>query len=459
MKAKGNKIKICLALVAFLIIVSLCAWFLAAKLEGTAPTVLIDTDSLILGAANDIPVTVSDEKSGLRRIWVGILKDGKEVVLAEKAFKGNGVMNSGSVRKTSFTIHVEPAKIGLTDGKATLRLMARDYAWRRWWHGNRMYREMEVTIDTRPPEISVLSRAHNITQGGAGLVVYRLSEPCPSSGIVVDDHFYPGHTGYFDDPDIGMALFALSHRQGKGTRMSVQATDRAGNINRAGFPHHIRRRVFKKDTIRISDGFLDLKMPEFSTALSQGAAPVEKFLDVNRRLRKANYIALQKICSQSSAKMLWSGPFLRLPNAANRAGFADRREYRYNGKVIDHQVHLGIDLASVAHSPVPAANSGMVAFVGRIGIYGETVVLDHGFGLFSMYAHLSAIDVQTGQQVAKKQIIGQTGTTGLAGGDHLHFSILIHDTFVNPLEWWDAAWIRHNITDKIAAAASGTGKG
>jgi murein DD-endopeptidase MepM/ murein hydrolase activator NlpD len=143
-----------------------------------------------------------------------------------------------------------------------------------------------------------------------------------------------------------------------------------------------------------------------------------------------------------------------LIGSANQAGFADHRVYEYKGDIIDRQVHLGIDLASTQHAPVPAANSGVVKFSGDLGIYGKTVLIDHGFGLFSMYAHLNASDVTKGQQVAKGDIIGRTGSTGLAGGDHLHFSMLVHNTFVNPIEWWDASWIRNNITAKIEAVPS-----
>jgi len=142
---------------------------------------------------------------------------------------------------------------------------------------------------------------------------------------------------------------------------------------------------------------------------------------------------------------------LRLPNSARKASFADHRSYKYNGRVIDQQVHLGIDLASVAHSPVPAANSGKVVFTGDLGIYGKIVVIDHGFGLFSSYSHLSAFEVKQGQVVRKGDVVGRTGSTGLAGGDHLHFGMLVHNTIVEPVEWWDAAWIKNNISGKIKA--------
>jgi murein DD-endopeptidase MepM/ murein hydrolase activator NlpD len=180
------------------------------------------------------------------------------------------------------------------------------------------------------------------------------------------------------------------------------------------------------------------------------ASPVDKFIEINRELRQANYQQINALVANTTTAKHWGGMFLRMPGA-NQAGFADHRVYNYQGKEIDRQVHLGIDIASVKQAPVPAANSGVVIFSGRLGIYGKTILIDHGFGLFSMYAHLNRSDVGEGQQVSKGDILGRTGSTGLAGGDHLHFSILVHNTFVNPVECWDAAWIKNNVLSKIEA--------
>jgi murein DD-endopeptidase MepM/ murein hydrolase activator NlpD len=81
--------------------------------------------------------------------------------------------------------------------------------------------------------------------------------------------------------------------------------------------------------------------------------------------------------------------------------------------------------------------------------YGNSVVLDHGCGLFSMYAHLSLIDVEAGVVVDKGDILGRTGSTGMAGGDHLHFAMIVQGVFVNPVEWWDPHWIQDNIALKL----------
>jgi murein DD-endopeptidase MepM/ murein hydrolase activator NlpD len=253
-----------------------------------------------------------------------------------------------------------------------------------------------------------------------------------------------------------MAFFALDYKQGPDTNIFAEATDFAGNNTRGRFPYYIKKRSYKKVLINISDRFLNWKTPEFNVEVSPDSNTplVDKFLMVNRKIRESNRRQITEIVSETDEKLYWNGAFLRLPNSARKASFADHRKYKYKDRIIDRQVHLGIDLASVAHSPVPASNSGKVAFTGYLGIYGKIVVIDHGFGLFSTYSHLSAFDVKQGQIVSKGEIIGRTGSTGLAGGDHLHFGILVHNTFVNPVEWWDAAWIKNNVSGKIKTIKS-----
>ena len=124
-------------------------------------------------------------------------------------------------------------------------------------------------------------------------------------------------------------------------------------------------------------------------------------------------------------------------------------------KEIDQQVHLGFDLAVTANYPVHAGNRGTVVFANYLGIYGNTVVLDHGLGVQSLYAHLSTIGVNIGDEVTLGQELGRSGTTGLAAGDHLHFTMLVNGQAVNPVEWWDAKWMEDRVMRKIREAAPG----
>lgn len=453
MNAKKNTSRGWLLIIPVLLLVGLLVVLFVQRMEGTPPVISLTLESPALGANQTLTLHVADAKSGLREVRVGLLKEGKEIELFNKVFPPAGLLQGGSVHEDTLQIPFEPRAKGVEDGKAVLRLVASDFSWRHWGKGNVQQQEQQVIIDTRPPAIDVLSRANYFEQGGAGLVIYKLSEDCRTSGVSIGKDFYPGRNGYFADPHIYMAMVAVDFRQGPNTPVYVTGTDLAGNESRVGLPHLINARQFRHDKIQITDKFLNWKMPGFvnDVQVAPGASNLDIFLKVNSDLRRANYEAVAKLTAHSDAKIYWKGDFLRLPGAARRAGFADHRTYYYKGREIDKQNHMGMDLASLEHSPVPAANAGKVVFAGTLGIYGGTVLIDHGMGLFSMYSHMSYIDVTSGQMVKKGQTLGKTGMTGLAGGDHLHYSMLVDQTWVNPIEWWDAQWIRNNITEKIQA--------
>ena len=427
------------------------------RMEGEKPGVNLELPSKFIGLEKWLEINIEDHKSGLKRFWIAVLQDGKETTLLEKQFPAAGILHKGSTISESIRIKIEPQNIDLKDGTAMLRMMAVDYSWKSFGKGNRSYSEMEIVIDTEAPIARALTRSHNISPGGGNAVVYALSEPCDISGVQVADHFYPGYPNLEGKDEIRIAFFALDNRQGSGTDISLMAEDRAGNQTKTAFPHYIKTKKFKKDTIRISDQFILGKLPEFKKALAGQTLddPLDKFLFINREIRARNKTVLNKLMKKSDPAKYWNGTFLRLPKSATRSGFGDRRTYKYNGKTVDKQTHLGIDLASLSMSPVPAANSGKVIYAETLGIYGRLLVIDHGYGLFSMYAHLSSFNVPVGQMVKKGEIIGNTGKTGLAGGDHLHYSILISGTFVDPLEWWDASWIQNNIQNKIVRLGEG----
>jgi murein DD-endopeptidase MepM/ murein hydrolase activator NlpD len=451
LKKETKHTKFWLVIIGCLIVLVPVAWFLIVRLEAQGPKLEVDLVSGFLGRSQELSIAVSDAESGLRQLSVALLKDGKEAVLHDETFPSGGLFKGGSVQQISVKIPVAPQNLGFSDGDAVLRMVVRDYSWRDWWRGNKTYIEKKVVIDTRAPQIEVFSRAHNINMGGAGVVIFRTSEDCSLAGVQVGSEFYPGYNGIFSAPRVYVAFFALGYEQGPDTEILVKATDPAGNQGQSGLYHHIRRQDFRHDRINITDRFLERKLPDFSAELPQDPkmSDLDRFLIVNRDLRQADYSKITEVCRTSGNKMLWRGEFLRLPKSANRARFADHRTYYYKGKEIDRQVHLGIDLASLAQSPVPAANAGSVVFGGTLGIYGETVMIGHGLRLFSMYSHLSHIAVKPGDRVSKGDNIGRTGSTGLAGGDHLHFSMLVNGTFVNPVEWWDEKWIENNVMSKI----------
>jgi murein DD-endopeptidase MepM/ murein hydrolase activator NlpD len=178
---------------------------------------------------------------------------------------------------------------------------------------------------------------------------------------------------------------------------------------------------------------------------------LKNFLEINGHLREADAQKLIALSKKTAPHFLWSQPFVQLGNSKVEASFADYRTYVYNGQEVDHQTHLGFDLAVNQHTPVVAANDGVVVHAGWLDIFGNAIVVDHGCGLQTLYGHLSGIDVKLGDTVKRGQVIGHSGQTGLAAGDHLHFAVLLDGIPVSTIEWWDPHWIHDRIQAKLAS--------
>lgn len=441
-----------------LVIIAPAAWYVFMKLETEMPVIEMGEIPPAFPAKSEFSGTVVDMKSGVKKIRIQMQKDNKEIVLAEETYEPAHWIFGAGDRRVPFSIELDTKKMGISDGKALLVFTIWDQSWRNWWNGNKIHLEKEIFFDTKTPVISVLSGQHYINQGGSGLVIYRISEPCSQSGVYVGQDFFPGHAGYFEDKEIYLAFFGLKPDQDPGAELYVSAVDRAGNSAKSSFYYRIRSKTFKSETLTITDTFLNSKFSEFETVAGwpDDTSAEKKFLFINQDLRAQNNKMILGNGNQTEAKILWEGVFLRMPNSAPMAGYADHRFYSYNGEVIGEADHLGVDLASLTNASVPAANSGKVVFADYIGIYGNTICIDHGYGVITLYSHLSHMVVAVGDMVAKGDIIGKTGTTGWAGGDHLHYGMFVDHIFVNPMEWWDALWIKNNVTDKLLSFSKAT---
>jgi len=291
---------------------------------------------------------------------------------------------------------------------------------------------------------------HYLKIGGSGVAGFPVSEPVSLVGIEVEKDFFPAYPyGKFY-----CCFFAIPYDVNpKNIIPWVIAVDLAGNKMRIPLKCYIKKRQFLHSRIEISDDFLQQKMVQFENDF-KGLTPLEIFLKVNRELRRKNRRKLKEFGLNTEKKIMFKGAFLRQPRSARRESFGTRRIYIYHGKKIDEQTHLGVDLASVARDQVLASNFGKVLFAGWYGIYGNAVIIDHGYGVQSLYGHLSFIKVKSGDFVKKGQIIGNTGATGLAGGDHLHFGILISGVPVDPVEWWDKNWVKNNIMYNLKQLSS-----
>ena len=426
------------------------AWFLSTIFEGEKPQVSVEPLPEFLSGSETITLSASDMKRGLKIVKVWLYQEGREINVFENKFTFKGLFNREGTHQFDTEFSIDPAKLNLAQGRVDLKISVWDYSRRRGGDGNRSLVEHKMMVDTIPPAIRAISRMHYVNVGGTGFVVYQASSDEVGSGLFVNDLFFPGFKVKGSEEGYHVCYFAVPYSVKANPEVHLWAKDRAGNESTAGFYCKIRRNSFRTERLNISDRFLKRILPYFSFyALGSEDTNIKKFLKINRELRKENAKFFYDLRTETSPDRLWDGPWLRLKNAASMARFADRRLYYYNGKKVDEQVHMGVDLASLANSNVQAANNGRVIFADRLGIYGLTVVLDHGQGIASIYSHLSKIGVALNKDVTKGQVIGLTGQTGLAGGDHLHFGVMVSGVFVNPIEWWDNHWIQDNITRKL----------
>ncbi|MCA1764670.1 MAG: M23 family metallopeptidase [Desulfobulbaceae bacterium] len=430
-----------------LLVLIVLAVMLVGFYEREKSQVTVLSDIGMVGAEKDVELLLADRKSGLRSTRIEMVQGDKKVMVFEKEFARRGFFGQAGPENFEVEIKLEPASYDFTDGEAELLVTVRDYSWWNLLKGNLTTASFPVELDTKPPLLYIADSPRYILQGGAGIVTYSLDEEVAKHGVMINDIFHPG----FPLPEKGEgmhgAMIGLPYDIERIDRSVAMAVDQAGNSIAKPFGMIMRKRTPRRDRINVSDGFLSRKLPEFLSFYPElrGKEPLAQYLEINSRIRQENNKVINEVCSQSRPERLWEGRFQRMARSSRRAGFAAYRTYYYNGKEVDRQVHLGIDLASTSRAEVEAANIGEVVFAGYLGIYGEMVIIDHGLGVFSLYSHLSQISTAVGDQVSKETVIGLSGATGMAGGDHLHFSVLVNGVFVDPLEWWDKQWLELNI--------------
>jgi len=453
-------------LLGLLLIVALAAggaFVYAGRLPG--PAIEITKPVKYVGQSAPVEVAVTAPGAKLTRLEVVFEQNGKQTPIASLAQPASAEIKQDGPDKVRVTrtisreqipdLKTGPAKIIVTAERPVLRGMRKVQS----------TASHDVQVRLEKPMIAVLSTKHYINLGGSEMVVYRATPPDVESGVQVGDLLYPGYPAggvkiegvHIADPAVKLAFIALRYDQDVNTPMFAYAKDEAGNSARADFDRLTFPKPFKKSRIELNDAFLDRVVPAIlatTTEVAPQGANLDKFLVLNGELRRKNAETIANYSKQSSPEMLWNGVvFHPFTNSAVEAAFADQRTYVYGGKDVDRQTHLGFDLARVVNSPVVAANRGKVVHASPLGIYGNCVIIDHGMGVQSLYGHLSSFAVKVGDTVEKEQELGKSGMTGLAGGDHLHFTMLVNGQMVNPVEWWDQHWIQDRILRKLREAS------
>jgi len=452
-----------------LVLIALGAAYVAAG-RGGPPSITIAKPEKWVGASTPMEVDIGAPGAQLKTLSIVFEQNGKQTTLYSMENgqpSGEGVKLDGPDKLViSRTLGKETVP-GLQTGPGRITATASRTA----LHGLRTLQSSashDVQVRLERPQVSVVSSKHYINLGGSEMVVYRATPADVTSGVLVGDIEYPGYPASgastvegvkLDDPTLRIAFFALRYDQDLKTPIRLFARDEAGNTARGDFDYTTFPKPFKKSKIPLDDKFLQRVVPEILAHSPELKMPapagdvLPAFLQVNGELRRSNADRIAEIVSATSASRLWQGPFAQLGNSQVEASFADHRTYLYGGKEVDQQVHLGFDLAATAGVPVAAANAGKVLHAAWLGIYGNCVIVDHGMGVASLYGHLSSFAVNMGDTVTKGQTLGKSGMTGLAGGDHLHFTMLVNGRPVNPVEWWDPHWIQDRVDRKLSESA------
>ncbi|HLJ13850.1 MAG TPA: M23 family metallopeptidase [Bryobacteraceae bacterium] len=381
---------------------------------------------------------------GVRRITAVVEQNGTSATIFTS--------RSAAHRLTFWRSHSQPQDIHFTagqkqapqlkEGKARLIFEAESNDLR----GSTDTLIADVMVILRPPSVSADELQHYINQGGSELALFTPSGYWTDSGVHVANYTFrsfplPGSSTQ------RFSLFAFPWDMARDTVPEVYAVNPAGTEATARFWFKLFPKKFRSRDLVIDDKFLNRVVNQIDPGGSGDL--LTRFLKINGAMRRSNNQTLSALRFKTADKFYWTQAFLQLSNSKVESEFADVRSYIYNGKKVDQQVHLGFDLAVARHTPVPAANDGKVVWAAPLGIYGNCIVVDHGYGLQSIYGHLSELAVKEGEMVKRGQQMGKSGSTGLAGGDHLHFSMQVDGVEVNPIEWWDAHWIKDHITNRL----------
>jgi murein DD-endopeptidase MepM/ murein hydrolase activator NlpD len=425
---------------SFLIVLAIVVLLPIAFLLARSATPVVDVTSPVTTLGQATPITVHIRNPhGIRRLEAFVEQNGARYFVwaaPQPSLVTDGTWNFVA------GINSTPQ---LKDGKAKLILEAtsndllRKTA--RW--------EREVTVVTHPPIVSADSEQHYLYLGMADLATFNVSGTWTEAGVRVGDQTFRawpmpvGKPGFF-------SLFAFAWNMPSDTVPLVYASNGVGNDVASPIVFQFPKKEQPKYTVhdlQVSDGFMQKVVGELDP--NGSGDPVARFIKINNEMRRANNKVLSDLQFKTADKFLWSQPFIRQSHSQSEGTFADMRNYIYKGQKIDQQVHLGYDLAVTQHVGVEASNDGRVVYAAPLGIYGNCIVVDHGYGLQTLYGHLSHIDVHEGDMVKRGQVMGTSGQTGMAGGDHIHFGMLLDGIQIDPKEWWDSHWIKDHIAKRI----------
>jgi hypothetical protein len=401
-----------------------------------------------VGASTPVSVHI-ENPHGVRRVQAFIEQNGAQYPLLDQTAKSTRLLWKRNEAPVTITFDAGKAKApSLKEGKARILVEAVSNDLR----GSRDTTSTDVNVVLTAPRVIPEDLQHYINQGGMELVTFNATGSWNEAGVKVGKYTFRSFPLPGKGPEQRFSMFAYSWELPPDIQPVVYARNLAGTEATGHFMFKLFPKKFRQHAIEADDKMLEKLVTSVDPTgqLAPGPDLVSRFDKINTELRAKNNAQLYDLRMKTEEKILWNGPFLHW--GKEEADFADVRDWMHAGKKIDQAVHLGFDLSDVQNGPVQAANDGKVVYAADLGIYGNCVVLDHGYALQSLYGHMRQINVKVGDMVKKGQSMGIAGQTGLAGGVHVHFGMQIDGVQVNPREWWDEHWIRDRILTKLDPA-------
>ena len=299
-----------------------------------------------LGHTPAFTVTLHASRGNVARAEVRVVQSGRPVTVAKS--------DTPRGSRVELPVTFQTAALGLREGPATLEVWARDDFWRPLRRSERPIVSTPVTIDLTPPKLDILAATRYVSPGGVQLVAFRASD-AQRTDVTVGPRAFPSFA--YGPPDKGarVALVALPYDYAAGTPIAITARDEAGNVATRGVAGELKPRAFPRDTIKLSEAFLQMKVPELLPQRPPSQSLLDGFLVINREQRKQAEATKREIGAKTAETPLWEGAFTQPRNTKVFSNFAETRTYVYDGRAVDTQVHYGYDLASTKQSPVPAA--------------------------------------------------------------------------------------------------------
>ncbi|MBU0720789.1 M23 family metallopeptidase [bacterium] len=391
-----------------------------------------------------------DDTSGIKAYQVTLKIKDEETVLYNERFMS---------AKESVKLAVEPPRsaYAMKDKIVKIIVEASDNSKWNFLKGNNVKNEYVLNIDKKRPQVATLSNSYKITKGGAALVIFKAEDENLKEVYIQTNFGKKFKVQPFYKEGYYISLLAWPVNEGS-FKADIIAADFAGNISKSYIPLYLQEKKYKVSNIKLSDSFLKGKIAELAEEFeeTQGVEnSLEQFKIINEDVRFKNEKLIHEITSKIPTEMISDfkvNKMYPLRNGQVVATFGDHRKYSYEGVQISESNHLGLDLASNSMAAIKPQNGGDVVYSNYNGLYGNMPIIHHGLGLYTLYGHCSSVSVNSGDFVNADIHIANTGKSGYAMGDHLHFGVLIQGIEVRPAEWMDKTWIKLNISDVIKTA-------